>query len=86
MARTCSLLDGLGTCMCMYYAMNDVTDMGQQIGYCSLEWNWPLADEHLLGPCLLLEPRCLNFIVHSSIVKSQLFFLVCCIILASGIS
>ena len=25
----------------MHYAMRDVKDMGQQMGYCSLEWNWP---------------------------------------------
>ena len=26
----------------MHYAMRDVKDMGQQMGYCSLEWNWPM--------------------------------------------
>ena len=35
----CGLLDGLGTWM--HYAMRDVKDMGQQMGYRSLEWNWP---------------------------------------------
>ena len=25
----------------MHYAMRDVKDMGQQMGYLSLEWNWP---------------------------------------------
>ena len=25
----------------MHYAMSDVKDMGQQMGYRSLEWNWP---------------------------------------------
>ena len=25
----------------MHYAMRDVMDMGQQMGYRSLEWNWP---------------------------------------------
>ena len=25
----------------MQYAMMDVKDMGQQMGYRSLEWNWP---------------------------------------------
>ena len=25
---------------CMHYAMRDVKDMGQQMGYRSLEWNW----------------------------------------------
>ena len=25
----------------MHYAMRDVNDMGQQMGYRSLEWNWP---------------------------------------------
>ena len=25
----------------MHYAMRDVKDMGQQMGYRSLEWNWP---------------------------------------------
>ena len=24
----------------MHYAMRDVKDMGQQMGYHSLEWNW----------------------------------------------
>ena len=24
-----------------HYAMGDVKDMGQQMGYRSLEWNWP---------------------------------------------
>ena len=26
---------------CGTYAMRDVKDMGQQMGYRSLEWNWP---------------------------------------------
>ena len=25
----------------MHYAMRGVEDMGQQMGYHSLEWNWP---------------------------------------------
>ena len=25
----------------MHYAMRDVKDMGQQMGYRSLKWNWP---------------------------------------------
>ena len=25
----------------MHYTMRDVKDMGQQMGYRSLEWNWP---------------------------------------------
>ena len=25
----------------MHYAMRDVKDMGQHMGYRSLEWNWP---------------------------------------------
>ena len=25
----------------MHYARRDVKDMGQQMGYHSLEWNWP---------------------------------------------
>ena len=25
----------------MHYAMRDVKDMGQHMGYHSLEWNWP---------------------------------------------
>ena len=25
----------------MHYAMRDVKDMGRQMGYRSLEWNWP---------------------------------------------
>ena len=35
----CNLLDGCGTWM--DYAMRDVKGMGQQMGYRSLEWNWP---------------------------------------------
>ena len=32
----------LGGVAWMHYAMRDVKDMGQQqMGYCSLEWNWP---------------------------------------------
>ena len=34
----CNLLDGLVALGC---AMRDVKDMGQQMGYRSLEWNWP---------------------------------------------
>ena len=36
----CNLLDGL-VALGMHYAMRDVKDMGQQMGYRSLEWNWP---------------------------------------------
>ena len=25
----------------VHYAVRDVKDMGRQMGYCSLEWNWP---------------------------------------------
>ena len=25
----------------MHYSMSDVKDMGQQMGYRCLEWNWP---------------------------------------------
>ena len=32
----CYLLDGL-----VALGMRDVKDMGQQMGYPSLEWNWP---------------------------------------------
>ena len=37
----CNLLDGLVALGGMHYAMRDVKDMGQQMGYRSLEWNWP---------------------------------------------
>ena len=34
----CNLLDDL---VALGYAMRDVKDMGQQMDYRSLEWNWP---------------------------------------------
>ena len=37
----CNLLDGLVALAFCIYAMRDVKDMGQQIGYRGLEWNWP---------------------------------------------
>ena len=33
-------IDFFGVCI-NQYAMRDVKDMGQQMGYRSLEWNWP---------------------------------------------
>ena len=36
----CNLLDGLVALGC-FSAMRDVKDKGQQMGYRSLEWNWP---------------------------------------------
>ena len=37
----CNLLDGL-VALGMHCAMKDMMkDMGQQMGYRSLEWNWP---------------------------------------------
>ena len=38
--RIPDLLDGL-VALRMHYAMRDVKDMGQQMGYRNLEWNWP---------------------------------------------
>ena len=35
----CSLLDGLVALECIM--LRDVKDMGQHMGYRSLEWNWP---------------------------------------------
>ena len=35
----CNLLDGLVALGCIM--LRDVKDMGQQMGYRSLEWNWP---------------------------------------------
>ena len=35
----CNLLDGLVALGCI--VLRDVKDMGQQMGYRSLEWNWP---------------------------------------------
>ena len=32
----------------MHYAMRDVKDMGQQMGYRSLEWNWPKEAMNIL--------------------------------------
>ena len=38
----CHLLDMCQPCgTWMHYAMRDVKDTGQQMGYRSLEWNWP---------------------------------------------
>ena len=37
----CNLLDVLVALGYALYAMRDVKDMGQQMGYRSLEWNWP---------------------------------------------
>ena len=33
----------------MHYAMRDVKDMGQKMGYRSLEWNWPKDEQSYLG-------------------------------------
>ena len=33
----------------MHYAMGNVKDMGQQIGYRSLEWNWPKEAMHIIN-------------------------------------
>ena len=52
----CTLLDGLGT---WCYAMRDVGDMGQKMGYCNLEWDSPkeaMNRKYLNGPELLMEP------------------------------
>ena len=50
----------------MHYAMRDVKDMGQQMGYRSLEWNWPKeAMNRLFGLALLMEPSCFNLFVNS---------------------
>ena len=39
----------------MHYAMRDVKDMGQQVGYRSLKWNWP--KEAMNRPfCFFLVP------------------------------
>ena len=46
--------------------MRDVKDMGQQMGYRSLEWNWPKeAMKYLFGQKLLMEPSYLNFLVSN---------------------
>ena len=61
--------------------MRDVKDMGQQMGYRSLEWNWPkeamnrpiwagIVDGSrvtslLLLLLLLMEPSCFNLLVNS---------------------
>ena len=67
------LLDGLQR-PCgswMHYAMRDVKDMGQQMGYRSLEWNWPKeAMTDLFGLVLLMEPSCFNLLFKSSLVNS----------------
>ena len=48
----------------MHYAMRDVKDMGQQMGYRSLEWNWPkeATNTYLLGQELLMELSCFNLL------------------------
>ena len=33
----------------MHYTMKDVKDIGQQMGYRSLEWNWPKHEQTYLG-------------------------------------
>ena len=58
----CNLLDGLVALGCtgMHYAMRDVKDMGQQMGYHSLEWNWPKEAIPIwqYGQELFMEPSC----------------------------
>ena len=51
----------------MHYAMRDVQDMGQQMGYRSLEWNWPkeASGTFLFELVLFMEPSCLNLLFHS---------------------
>ena len=46
------------------YAMRDVKDMGQQMGYRSLEWNWP-KEAMNIWLVLLMEPSCFNLLVNS---------------------
>ena len=48
--------------------MRDVKDMGQQMGYCSLEWNRPKeAMNRPIGLVLLMlmEPSCFHLLVNS---------------------
>ena len=50
-----------------HYAMRDVNDMGQQMGYRSLEWNWPKEAMNRpiwAGTVLLMEPSCFNLLVN----------------------
>ena len=52
----------------MHHAMRDVKDMGQQMGYRSLEWNWPkeaMNRPTIFGQELLMEPCFLNLLVNS---------------------
>ena len=63
----CNLLDGLVAGTWMHYAMRDVKDMGQQMSYRSLEWNWPKVAMNrptVLGQVLLMEPSCFNVLVN----------------------
>ena len=66
----CNLLDGLVALGCiMLCGMRDVKDMRQQMGYCSLEWNWMKVAMNIpIGA--LMEPSCINFLVNSPVVNS----------------
>ena len=59
--------------------MVDAREMGQQTGYHSLEWKWPIEAMNMRTPIytytyLLLELGCFNLLVNSELVQHQKFF------------
>ena len=55
----CNLLDGLVALGCIML-LGFAKDMGQQMGYHSLEWNWPKEAIPIwqYGQELFMEPSC----------------------------
>ena len=59
-----SLLDGLGNWM--HYAMKGVKDMGEQMDYRSLEWNWPKeAMNRSIWAGIVDGAKLFNFLVNT---------------------
>ena len=54
----------------VHYAMRDVKDMGQQIGYRSLEWDWPKEAMNIpIWAGIVEEPSCSDFLVIVHIIN-----------------